>query len=246
MNKFNKLSDKQEAASPWRSANPRMPLEKFRSPAKEGGQDVSSLNSPPNSNHKESTKLGVSQLNMSEVSASSPALARSEDTQRERKEGSFTKIKGFNSSRNESKRGSRVKMSDSQSEDDQPSGSCQFVGDKSFINNSRLRRRGSGDKSSDNSLPASTIDSDLYHNANPPQQRQPALGSWISTCHSIVILLVFTPIFVPYLVYQEVTTGTNWLEQDLEDTRPPITLKDKDSAEFYKLTRKNFRSDMNI
>ena len=248
MHKLNKLSDNQGVFSPWRSANPRKPLEKFRSPSKEGGQDVSSPNSPPNSNHKESTKLGVSQLNMSEVSASSPALVRSEDILSERKNGSFNRMKEFNSSRNKytRKRGSRVKMSDSQSEDDQPSGSCQFVGDKSTINNSRLRRRGSGDKSSDNSLPASTIDSDLYHNANPPQQRQPALGSWISTCHSIVILLVFTPIFVPYLVYQEVTTGTNWLEQDLEDTRPPITLKDKDSAEFYKLTRKNFRSDMNI
>ena len=241
MHKLNKLSDNQGVFSPWRSANPRKPLEKFRSPSKEGGQDVSSPNSPPNSNHKESTKLGVSQLNMSEVSASSPALVRSEDILSERKNGSFNRMKEFNSSRNKytRKRGSRVKMSDSQSEDDQPSGSCQFVGDKSTINNSRLRRRGSGDKSSDNSLPASTIDSDLFHNANPPQQRQPALGSWISTCHSIVILLVFTPIFVPYLVYQEVTTGTNWLEQDLEDTRPPITLKDKDSAEFYKLTRKN-------
>ena len=239
MHKLNKLSDNQGVFSPWRSANPRKPLEKFRSPSKEGGQDVSSPNSPPNSNHKESTKLGVSQLNMSEVSASSPALVRSEDILSERKNGSFNRMKEFNSSRNKytRKRGSRVKMSDSQSEDDQPSGSCQFVGDKSTINNSRLRRRGSGDKSSDNSLPASTIDSDLYHNANPPQQRQPALGSWISTCHSIVILLVFTPIFVPYLVYQEVTTGTNWLEQDLEGTRPPINLRD--SAEFYKLTRKN-------
>merc|ERR1719317_275878 len=107
MHKLNKLSDNQGVFSPWRSANPRKPLEKFRSPAKESGQDVSSPNSPPNSNHKESTKLGVSQLNMSEASASSPALARSEDTQRDRKEGSFTNIKGFNNSRNTSKNTSK-------------------------------------------------------------------------------------------------------------------------------------------
>ena len=262
MHKLNKLSDNQGVFSPWRSANPRKPLEKFRSPSKEGGQDVSSLNSPPNSNHKESTKLGVSQLNMSEVSASSPALVRSEDILSERKNGSFNRMKEFNSSRNKytRKRGSRVKMSDSQSEDDQPSGSCQFVGDKSTINNSRLRRRGSGDKSSDDSLPASTIDSDLFHNANPPQ-RQPAPVSWFTKCEAFVIFLLVTPILLPYLVYQEVTTGTNLLEQDLENTRPPLTLKDlleqdlkdtrppinlRDSAEFYKLTRKNFRSDMNI
>ena len=59
----------------------------------EVGQDLCCLsNFPPDSNHKESTKLGVSQLNVSEVSASSPARARSEDTLRESREGTFTKI----------------------------------------------------------------------------------------------------------------------------------------------------------
>lgn len=241
---MNKLSDNQEAPSPWRTANPRRPLETFVSPTKESGQNLSSLNSPPNSNHKESTKLGVSQLNMSEVSASSPALARSEDTLRERREGSFTKIKGFNNSRNTSRntsnRGSRVKMSDSQSEDDQPSGSCQFVGDQSTINNSSLRKRGRGDKSLAHSLSASTIDSSKVENllnASPPQPDK-ALGSGFTLCQWLVIFLVAIPGFFLYSVYKEV--GLSPL------TKLLVMVPDTniDTAEHWKIVRKDFRSDL--
>ena len=123
-------------------ANPRKPLEEFSVSPDKSGEDLSSLNSPPNSNFKESTKLGVSQLNVSEATTASPALNRSEDTLRERREGSFTKVRNKSrTTRTTSRQGARVKPSDSQSEDDQPSGSCQFVGDQSTINNS-LRRRG--------------------------------------------------------------------------------------------------------
>ena len=244
MNK-NKLSDNQEAPSPWRTANPRRPLESFQvSPAKEGGQDFSSLNSPPNSNHKESTKLGVSQLNMSEATAASPALARSEDTLRDRREGSFTKIKGFNNSRNTSKnssrRGSKLsKLSDSMSEDDQPSGSCQFVGDQSTINNSSLRRR--GDKSLANSLSASTIDSSKVENllnSSPPQPDKP-LGSGFSLCQWLIIFSVAVPGFFAYSLYKEV--GLSPLTSLL--VMVPDT--NTDTAEHWKLVRKDFRSDLN-
>ena len=92
---MNKLSECQseEAPSPWRKANPRKPLEDFPVSPEKSGEDLSSLNSPPNSNFKESTKLGVSQLNVSEATTASPALNRSEDTLRERREGSNVHFK---------------------------------------------------------------------------------------------------------------------------------------------------------
>ena len=182
---------------------------------------------------------------MSEVTAASPALARSEDTLRERREGSFTKIKGFNNSRNTSKntsrRGTKVKLSDSMSEDDQPSGSCQFVGDHSTINNSSLKMRGRGDKSLASSLSASTIDSSKVENllnSSPPQPDK-ALGSGFTLCQWLVIFSVAIPGFFLYSVYKEVGLSP------LTTLLVMVPDSNTDTAEHWKLVRKDFRSDLN-
>ena len=235
---MNKLSECQseEAPSPWRKANPRKPLEEFPVSPDKSGEDLSSLNSPPNSNFKESTKLGVSQLNVSEATTASPALNRSEDTLRERREGSFTKVRNKSrTTRTNSRQGARVKPSDSQSEDDQPSGSCQFVGDQSTINNS-LRRR--GDRSLGNSLSAS-IESykvENLHNVSPLPEKP--LGSGLSCWQWFVILSVAIPSFFLYSVYKEAGLGpfTSLLVM-VPDT-------DTNTAEHWQLVRKEFRSDM--
>ena len=235
---MNKLSECQseEAPSPWRKANPRKPLEEFPVSPDKSGQDFSSLNSPPNSNFKESTKLGVSQLNVSEATTASPALNRSEDTLRESREGSFTKVRNKSRiTRNTSRQGARVKPSDSQSEDDQPSGSCQFVGDQSTINNS-LRRR--GDRSLGNSLSASIDSSKVenLHNVSPLPEKP--LGSGLSCWQWFVILSVAIPSFFLYSVYKEAGLGpfTSLLVM-VPDT-------DTNTAEHWQLVRKEFRSDM--
>ena len=222
----------EEAPSPWRTANPRKPLKEFPVSPTNAGQDLNCLDSPPNSNHKNSTKLGVSQFNMSEVNFASPTLARTEDTMRERKERGLIKIKN---TRNISRQDAREKQSDSQSEDDQPSGSCQFVGDQSTINNS-LRRR--GDRSLGNSLSASIDSSKVenLHNVSPLPEKP--LGSGLSCWQWFVILSVAIPSFFLYSVYKEAGLGpfTSLLVM-VPDT-------DTNTAEHWQLVRKEFRSDM--
>ena len=137
-----------DGVSPWRNAKPRRPIDSYpnsperRNPAKHPGE------SPPNSGYKESTRMGQSfdkstlslhDSSQLELSGASPALTRSEERsvsqKRTSKATSFTKVRPGvkNTSRT---RQVKAKYSDNElSEDDQPSGSCHFVGEHSSVTN---------------------------------------------------------------------------------------------------------------
>jgi len=146
----------EEVISPWRNAKPRKPLSDFnrspggKSPCYEKGPLLSQ--SPPNSGFKESTRMEspANSSMKSDMSGASPSFFRGEDVKRGSKKKSD--LENHNSSNNDSKytklrltplqkknnAGKKVDDSDSECseiEDDQPSGSCQFVGESSMVSN---------------------------------------------------------------------------------------------------------------
>jgi len=147
----------EEVISPWRNAKPRKPLSDFnrspggKSPNSEKGPLLSQ--SPPNSGFKESTRMEspANSSMKSDMSGASPSFFRGEDVKRGSKKKSDKS--NHNSSSNDSKytklrltplqkknkAGKKVEDdSDSECseiEDDQPSGSCQFVGESSMLSN---------------------------------------------------------------------------------------------------------------
>ena len=207
--------------------------------------------SPPNSNHKESTKIETSQFDLS--AAASPAFTRSEDIPRGRA-NSFTKLKPetLNKSNSRSKRSSKLKISESElvSDDDQPSGSCQFVGDQSghstinanSINNSHdvsvRRRQGiSINKSSISSSSTINRTQDKIVNLTPPT---PASKS-SSACGWFSLVLVSVCVMLGVATVQE--AGLTEVRQMLW-TMMEAEAGSMASAEHWKYIRQQFSSDL--
>ena len=141
----------EDGVSPWRNAKPRKPIDSFpNSPERRNSDKQRGGESPPNSGYKESTRMGqsfeksTSSLSMHEssqleISGASPALPRSEDRslsqKRTSKATSFTKIRAAvkNTSRT---RQVKAKYSEEElTDDDQPSGSCHYVGENNSLTN---------------------------------------------------------------------------------------------------------------
>jgi len=146
----------EEVISPWRNAKPRKPLSDFnrspggKSPNSEKGPLLSQ--SPPNSGFKESTRMEspANSSMKSDMSGASPSFFRGEDVKRGSKKKSdksnhnsssndpkYTKLR-LTPLQKKNKAGKKVGDSDSECseiEDDQPSGSCQFVGESSMMSN---------------------------------------------------------------------------------------------------------------
>jgi len=165
-----KMDNADAYPSPRMNARPRRPLAEFNdSPASQSSQTVHQ--SPPNSQHRESTRMEGS-INSPDTSSlkfdfygASPALFRNEDIQdkvkvksvkskiSKSKQSEYSKLKNSSNSsiktikstnisgRSIKKSNSVSKKAESSSEDfsevddDQPSGSCQFVGESSKTSN---------------------------------------------------------------------------------------------------------------
>jgi len=147
----------EEVISPWRNAKPRKPLSDFnrspggKSPNSEKGPLLSQ--SPPNSGFKESTRMEspANSSMKSDMSGASPSFFRGEDVKRGSKKKSdksnhssssndskYTKLRltPLQKKNKAGKKGEDDSDSEcSEIEDDQPSGSCQFVGESSMLSN---------------------------------------------------------------------------------------------------------------
>jgi len=135
----------EEIESPWRKAKPRKPIQTYDECLSAKSPEHGKTNqSPPNSDYKESTRFETTldqapnhKLNMS--AGASPALIRSgEEKQmpsrkKEKRSRSYTQLK------DKSRRSEKINKnseSDSISEgDDQPPGTCQYVGESSIHSN---------------------------------------------------------------------------------------------------------------
>jgi len=212
MNKVDLKDDSEVAISPWRKGQPRKPIDQYdqspKSPAGAGAKSPNASNtenmSPPNTDHKESTKIesSINQVNVSgmDLSGASPALFRSEETRRTRG-SSFTKVKSnTSSSRNSSLSKSRntsklmqSKTSELFSDDEptQPSGSSRFVGtshSNTTINNmstnstntSVRRRVASGNKNVNISTNVSLVQTNNIVNVTPPPANKSQICYYVS------------------------------------------------------------------
>ena len=192
------------------------------------------LNSPPNSNHKESTKLEGSLNHTSHlnISGASPALVRSEETLRGRS-SSFTKIKP---EPRLSKSRARAATRSPGSEDEQPAASCQYVGDTSHstINTTTgsVRRRTNNNNSTVNisqnvSKVQNILDGDLCPAPAPP-------ASSGRLCMFLVAVLVAGCALLAVAVVQE--AGLAW----------PALVPDTsaDTAEHWRSVRRQFSAEL--
>lgn len=158
--RFEKTMNPEDGISPWRNAKPRKPLTDYnQSPGgKSPNYGKSPLpQSPPNSGFKESTRMETSMdspasgsLNL-DLSGASPALFRGEEQKAQNRSGkgntsrskqvNYTKLRSVSRTPLQKKNKSIRKTDNSESEgsseveDDQPSGSCQFVGENSMTSN---------------------------------------------------------------------------------------------------------------
>jgi len=222
----------EEVISPWRNAKPRKPLSDFnRSP---GGRSPNnsekgplSSQSPPNSGFKESTRMEspANSSMKSDMSGASPSFFRSEEIQRGLKKKS-DKPK-HNTSSNDANKYTKLRLtplqkknkagikvgddSDSENselEDDQPSGSCQFVGESSMvsnlssstINNSTIGANNSLKRRGNNSVKLSQSVTSQATTSIPPSKSVSKTSS-VCSCLGWVVLAALAIIF--YSVFLE-------------------------------------------
>jgi len=139
-----KMAPDEDPLSPWRAAKPRKPLRDLADAqdSPKGRRQEQENESPPNSSHKESTRLesglrGVGGLDLSQAPGSlgaSPALSVS--TESKTQTIHFTKLKNSNNTKLTNKnKGKDIRQQSSEGEDDedeeQPAARCQFVGNQS-------------------------------------------------------------------------------------------------------------------
>ena len=211
----------EEGISPWRNAKPRKPLDAFPSSPSVKTSPVTGKRpgeSPPNSGYKESTRMGnsleqssssVHESSQLELSSASPALPRSDERggskQRTNKISNFTKIR--QEVKNKSKtRKTKSKYSDEEmtdDDDDQPSGTCYYVGEKGNLSiSSSVNRTMSRSRSSPDVTP-------------PP----PSKGSSVCACVWVVTLVSLLMVGTAVLQDSEPDTSSSGLHSSAEHWR---------------------------
>ena len=242
-----------DGESPWRKATTRKPLTSYpASPEKEtpekkigGGQFKVS---PPNSDHKNSTRINESQQDM----AASPALFRMEDTQantssRVTRNTSYTKIKdrsGLEKSLNNSSRHSTRLMSSSElfNDDDQPSAKTHYVGGNtshaSTINNSRNTTSKRNITLDNNNSVAGNKTQNIL-NVSPPT---PASKSSSSCCKMISGLVLGAALIALVAIVHE--TGVAGVKQSVLKHISGSSSDKLDSAEHWQMVRRHFSRDL--
>jgi len=263
------MMNKDDGISPWRNAKPRKPIGDFKTPSSKSPSFGTTPQSPPNSGYKESTRMEASLDSSSslkmDLSGASPNLFRggeeksaktrsSKASNSRSKENSFTKIKSVSRStplqkKNRSKAGKNSSIDNSESEesseaeDDQPSGSCQFVGEASMASNmssstlnntmgstASMMRKGNK-QSSKQMVHDSALSSPATTTAPDPPPPKPKSSS-ICSC-----LCCMVAVAVAMLAYAVV----------LEDGGTPALLSstpEQLSVEHWKHTKDMFKSDL--
>lgn len=223
----------EDGVSPWRNAKPRKPIDSFPNSPERRNSDKQHGDSPPNSGYKESTRMGQSfdksassmhDSSQLELSGASPALPRSEERSVSQKgntikAASFTKIRpGIkNTSRT---RQVKAKYSDEDlTDDDQPSGSCHFVGENSNVTN----------LSSASTLTKMSRRSN--HDITPPQASK---GSSVCKCIWVTTVLCLAMILVT------VVRDPDWDSSSLLPPSEPL----HSSAEHWKQVRGSVSAEL--
>ena len=225
----------EDGVSPWRNAKPRKPIDSFpNSPERRLSDKQRHGESPPNSGYKESTRMGQSfdkstsslsihESSQLEISGASPALPRSQERtvsqKRTSKAASFTQIRPAVKNTSRTRQVKAKYSEDELTDDDQPSGSCHFVGDRSNVTNISS---------------ASTITKTSGRSSLDQTPPQASKGSSVCLCFWVTTVLVLVVLGLT------VVRDPDWTSSSLL----PPTEQLHSSAEHWKEVRRSVSSEV--